>query len=170
MKKILLLLTCVLSWSLAFAETADRKIKFKELPRTAQLFVQKAFPAQRVLEVEMDEDDHTYEVKLSGDIEIDFDREGRWTEIESEKKGIPHSALSERVYHKVKSAYPGQVRMVKVKRNSKETVVELSDGRKVKVDRVANLKSKHDYKDYKGKLKSKSKDKDDDDDDDDDED
>ena len=142
MKKFLLLLACIFTWTLASAEVADKRIKFNNLPQTAQQFIKKHFPNQKVVSVEMD-DDRTYEVRLAGDIQIDFSKSGRWTEIESERKGIPYSALPERVRRKVSAKYPKNVKVVEIERDREEIEVKLSNGQELKFKNRADKKVKN---------------------------
>ncbi len=67
-----------------------------QAPKAVQNFVAKHFPKTDIVKVVKDYDDGTYtwDVHLVGDIEIEFDRNGNWKNIDSEYKPIPASVLA----------------------------------------------------------------------------
>ena len=132
MKKIILFLACFFTLTLASAETLDKKINFNNLPKLAQTIIKKHFPDNKVRSVEKD-DDRTYDVDLAGGIKLEFGPNGHWREIESEKAGIPYSALPQRVRAAVKSKYNGKVKVVEVEREEGEIKVKLSNGDEFKM-------------------------------------
>ena len=62
-----------------------------ELPSTAQVFLKEYFPDYEVSFIENDDDE--YEVTLSNNIKVDFDKRGRWQSI-SGTAGLPLEILT----------------------------------------------------------------------------
>lgn len=132
MKKFILFLTCVLSWTLASADTDDRRISFKELPQAAQSYIKKHFPNQRIVRVDS-EDDGDYEVHLSGSYEVTFDDQGIWKEVDASRKALPNSVLPQEVRRAVRGRYPQNVKIMQLERKYDKFEVEFSNQQKLNV-------------------------------------
>lgn len=64
-------------------KTTNRKISLSELPQSARQLLQTYFPGARVLQCVHSRTWDEYEVKVSGGYDLEFDRKGRWEEIDS---------------------------------------------------------------------------------------
>ena len=91
MKKIVALFVCLLAVSLSVRADDDRPIQFEQLPSKAQAFVKEHFPqqyvktnyaGQKVLKIEK-EDRGGYEIKLSGGLELGFDKRFQLIDIDN---------------------------------------------------------------------------------------
>ena len=133
MKKFLLLLACCFSFSTAVLADDDKPIQFSQLPEKAQLFIQNHFSRADVSRVTADDD--SYEVKLKGGVQIEFNRKGKWTEIESKRKGVPAKIVPERVMRQVAKRFGNQVKVVEISRDNEEMEVKLSNGKELEFNR-----------------------------------
>lgn len=88
----------------------ERKITLNELPATAQSFISKNFPNQAPSYVEEDKGimDTDYKVLLTGGIEIEFDGNGDWEEIDGNKNAIPNTVLPKKIIAYIASGFKGQ--------------------------------------------------------------
>lgn len=64
-------------------KTTDRKISMSELPQPARQLLRTYFPGARVLQCVHSRTWDEYGVKVSGGYDLEFDRKGRWEEIDS---------------------------------------------------------------------------------------
>lgn len=64
-------------------KTTDRKISMSELPQPARQLLRTYFPGARVLQCVHSHTWDEYGVKVSGGYDLEFDRKGRWEEIDS---------------------------------------------------------------------------------------
>ena len=78
MKKILALLVCLLTVSMAVRADDDRPVRFDQLPAKAQAYVKKYFPQEKVALAKMEKDffDKKYEVILPA--------AARWSSLRTE--------------------------------------------------------------------------------------
>ena len=144
MKKILLLLVCLFSFSaMSFADN-DRPVPFNRLPQKAQVFIKNHFHFADVQKVYMDEDGDEYEVRMNGGIKIEFGKNGRWKEIESNRRGIPAGVVPERILNKVRKQYGPKVRVTEISRDGDEIEVKLSNGKELEFDRSNRKRVEHD--------------------------
>ena len=77
-----------------------------ELPSTAQVFLKEYFPDFAVSFVENDDDE--YEVTLSNNIKIDFDKRGRWKSITA-NVSLPLEILPVQAREYLEANYPNQI-------------------------------------------------------------
>lgn len=106
MKRIL---TAVLLLSVAvFAKADDRPVTFDRLPVSAQTFVKKYFPTEKVTFATIDDDliRPDYEVALSDGTKMDFDHSGQLLNIESRKNPLPEGIVPVQICNYVKDNYP----------------------------------------------------------------
>lgn len=100
MKKTFITLICILISTLAVrAEDFHRIITFEELPVKAQEFVNSYFPGQdiRFIRMEFEVKKTEYTVRFENGMEIEFNGDGDWEEIESHKECLPYDFLQEEI-------------------------------------------------------------------------
>lgn len=95
-----------------------------ELPSTAQVFLKEYFPDYEVSFIENDDDE--YEVTLSNNIKVDFDKRGRWQSI-SGTAGLPLEILPVQARQYLESNYPNQI-AVEIDREGTGFEVTLQNG------------------------------------------
>lgn len=126
--------TLVLVASSLFA-TAQQKSKSAQLPKEAQTFLEVNFKGIQVQEVKKEAEGTTfkYEVKLANGTEIDFNKRGRWTEVESKTTSIPVTMLQPSVGQYIQKNYPG-AKITEVKKGVRFNFVEINDNQKLQFD------------------------------------
>lgn len=91
-------------------KTTDRKISMSELPQPARQLLRTYFPEARVLQCVHSRTWDEYGVKVSGGYDLEFDRKGRWEEIDSHDTPLDSSLvklLPAPVAEYLEQHYPG---------------------------------------------------------------
>ncbi|MDM8267713.1 PepSY-like domain-containing protein [Barnesiella viscericola] len=91
-------------------KTTDRKISMSELPQPARQLLRTYFPGARVLQCVHSRTWDEYGVKVSGGYDLEFDRKGRWEEIDSHDTPLDSSLvklLPAPVAEYLEQHYPG---------------------------------------------------------------
>lgn len=93
MKKILALLVCLLTVSMAVRADDDRPVRFDQLPAKAQAYVKKYFPQEKVALAKMEKDffDKKYEVIFASSSKVEFFKDGTWKEVDCQIFSRPRS-------------------------------------------------------------------------------
>lgn len=141
MKKFLTLLTllCVSALSMSARDRVYRDAK--ALPAQAQETLRKAFPKSEVNRVKVDENMfgyRDYEVVLADGVEIEFDKDGDWTEVDCGHRAVPELFVIAPIRQFVKANH-GKAVVVKVDKDRKSYDLELSDGTELKFDRAGKF-------------------------------
>lgn len=125
---------------LAFAGFSYGQASIKELPQTAQDFINENYSSETVEEVdkkgriERIYSDEMYEVEFTNGTTIDFDKNGEVTEIESDNgQEIPQSALPSAIANYIKSNY-GNTTVTNWEKEKDKQEVELADGTELEFD------------------------------------
>lgn len=124
-KQIVLALLAVLTvgW---FASC--NKINFHgngELPQKSQQFINQYFPNSNILYSKWD--DGHYEVKLSGNVELEFDLNGNWIEIDCHHAPVPAGIIPAEISNYATINYPNNF-IVKIFRHNQHYEMELNNG------------------------------------------
>jgi|SRR5690606_12094647 len=109
------------------------------LPKDAQLFIAQHFPDHEILQVVKERDDlkTTYDVYLSGDFNLDFDKKGKITGIEGTSK-LPDSVIPEKILAYVQANYPDYfIRDWELDDRGQD--ITLSNGMDLKFDSAGNF-------------------------------
>lgn len=108
------------------------------LPEMARQTIKKNFKAG-VNHVKVDKDmfDTDYDVVLKDGTEIDFDKGGNWTSVET-VNGVPSAFIIPEIQTYLKKNYKGQ-RVVKVSVDRRDYEVALSSGIELKFDRAGRF-------------------------------
>lgn len=108
--KNFLLLTIALTLSILTACGQDKAISENELPADIRTYINDHFANNKIIKAELDVDNNKskYEVKLDNNIELDFNADGKITDIES-KNELPSSVIPEKIFDYVKLNYPNNV-------------------------------------------------------------
>lgn len=109
MKKALLILATLLINAFALhAEDAHRIITFEELPVKAQEFVTTHFSGQtiRFVRIEIEVTKTEYTVRFENGMEIEFNSNGDWDEVESHAECLPTGFLNDNILNYLTQNYP----------------------------------------------------------------
>ncbi|WP_413532254.1 PepSY-like domain-containing protein [Empedobacter brevis] len=130
----------MLSFALvSFAQ--DQAIKYNQLPKSGQQFINKYFGAKQVGSVMLDEElfSKEYKVYLANGTKVEFDGDGVWKEVDGNRNVIPTGFVPAKVSNYVKRSFPN-TKIIKIERDHNEIEVKLNNGLEVKFDRNGNFK------------------------------
>lgn len=133
MKKILILLFSLFTLSGVAHADNDRPVSASALPAQAQTFIKHHFSHSDIAKVWQDDDG--FDVRMRNGIEIEFGRNGKWTEIKRNRKGLPASVIPKRILHHVVESYGSKVRVVEISRGYDDIEIKLSNGKELEFDR-----------------------------------
>jgi len=133
MKKTLITLLCILMSSLALeAKDLHRIITFEELPAKAQEFVKAHFAelSIRFIRIEIEVEKTEYTVRFDNGIEIEFNSNGDWDEIESHKECLPSDYLQKEIKDYLDQNHPNCC-LHEISRGRHKIEVELANGTEI---------------------------------------
>ena len=128
MKKIWMLLIGL--FGIATIGCADDKpIAFEQTPVAAQQFIKTHFPQAKVLYAKVDKDvfDRTYDVVMADGSQVEFNKNGEWTEVDCLQVAVP-AAIQ----------YAGQ-QIVSISRDKRGYDIQLSNRFEVEFDQNFQL-------------------------------
>ncbi|MGM5630313.1 PepSY-like domain-containing protein [Apibacter raozihei] len=127
-KKIGLSLVLTLSMTaVIFAQKTV--ITSNELPQKAQSFLKSYFSNQTVGYIVKDIETRSvdYDVHFANGMEIEFDAEGNWKEVDGEYQALPTGFIPSKIINYVTKQYPGTT-ISKIEKNPFKYEVKLSNG------------------------------------------
>lgn len=127
--------TLALTVLCAISGFAQSRISVTDLPKPAQELLSKYFPKTKVQKVEKEWDDGmaAFEVKISGNTEVDFDGKGNWKEVSGK---VPAGLIPQQIASSVKKDF-GNRRIVKIERERDGGYeIELNNGTDIKYDKA----------------------------------
>ncbi len=141
MKNVLsILLFTLLSLQFACAKDVIPQDE-KRLPENARNFIEKFFPKAEISYIKIDKDilePAKYEVLLTDRKEIQFDKNGNWTEIDCQKEAVPASVIPENIAAYVKQHFPNEI-ITQIERKGRYTEIELSNDLSLKFNKNGKL-------------------------------
>ncbi|MEI0445467.1 PepSY-like domain-containing protein [Brachyspira intermedia] len=108
----------------------DMPIQANQLPKNAQTFVKTNFPNDQIVYAEQDR--QSYKVELASGVEIDFDRQGNWTDVSGNNRPIPTQFIPTAVLKSVQSKYP-QIEVLEISKEYNSYKLKLANNREVYV-------------------------------------
>jgi Putative beta-lactamase-inhibitor-like, PepSY-like len=122
---------CSICLTLAANVTAQNKatLSQNQLPASAQAFIQKHFPSQKISYVLVDKDflTTTFDVMLTNGHELEFSKNGDWKEIDTKKSAIPANIIPVTIANYLRQHIDPSLAVNHIKRNSKGYELELSN-------------------------------------------
>lgn len=111
------------------ASATDVVIKKTELPATAQAFIKEFFNDKEVSFVLMDKGliSNEYKVKFVDNVEIEFDSNGVWEEVDGNKTAITTRFIEPAILNYVKEHFAG-VQITKIDKSFNSFEIKLSNG------------------------------------------
>lgn len=100
MKKLMVLVLALIPATMAFAGIDnDKPVAFNDLPTAAKQFIERFFPDARVSLATVDKElfSTTYDVIFTDGTKIEFDSDGRWSDIDCKHSFVPKAALPARI-------------------------------------------------------------------------
>lgn len=134
MKKIVVLLLTVCFSSPLFAGD-DRPIDKERLPVPAKDFISQYFTDTEISLATMDKElfDTTYEVFFTNGCKVEFDRNGKWKDIDCKYSRIPDGAIPEEISRFIASNHSGRYAK-EIDRDKRDYEVKLDNGLELKFD------------------------------------
>lgn len=139
MKKLFLLLVCVFTMQSMMADN-DKPIAFNQLPAAAQQFITKYFPNAKVAFSKMESKlfGSTYDVVFINGDQLEFDKQGEWTEINCKHQSVPEAVVPAQIKQFVSSNYP-DAKFLSIERDRDSYEVKLSNFWEIKFDKKFNV-------------------------------
>lgn len=110
---------------------ADMPIQANQLPKKAQDFISANFANDPVVYAEQDR--NSFKAELQSGVEIDFDRNGDWTDVGSERTPLPTKFIPANIINPVQAKYP-QVPVLEISKEYNSYKLKLGNNREVYVD------------------------------------
>ena len=141
MKKIMFLAAVLLTFGISKAKADDdRPITVTQLPATAQQFIKKHFPQQKVAYAKIERDflDTTYDVVFTDSSKLEFFKDGQWKEVDCRHTAVPAAIVPQQIRDFVTKNYPG-VLITKIDRDKRDYELKISNGLELTFDLKFNL-------------------------------
>lgn len=113
-----------------------------ELPRAAQNFISKNFSGQTITKIEKKTKYQVkteYEVKFDNRMEIEFDGDGNWTEVDGKKSPIPTGFINSSIVNYVKQNFPTE-KITQIEKKRSKYEIDLTNGLELIFDLNGNFK------------------------------
>ncbi|MGS4344531.1 PepSY-like domain-containing protein [Myroides odoratus] len=123
------------------AQAKDIIITKSELPKKALAFMDTHFNGKTIQTVEKDADflSVSYKVTFTDRIEIEFDQDGEWDEVDGNKNPLPTTFILAPITTYVKTNYP-IAQIVKIEKESRKYEVKLDNGLELEFSKSGEFK------------------------------
>lgn len=137
MKKFGLIIACLLiSVTAIFADSEKITRDKSMLPSVCRNFLSEHFGDADVSHIKIESNllgTKEYDVILTNGINVEFDKSGKWKEIDARHSSIPFAVLPARIADYVKINFGGN-RIISVERNTREYEIKLNNDLELKFD------------------------------------
>lgn len=131
-KRMIMMLTFVLTMCMSAMADNDRVITFDQLLDQARTLLKKHFADKVPLVVTVDWDD--YKVMYQSGEKVEFDKKGNWKEFDCKTSSVPTALIPEQIKSKVKTTFPGAT-ILKLDRDRRGYSVKLNNGMEIEFDK-----------------------------------
>ena len=140
MKKLVFLLVCLFTLHTVARADNDKPIQVSQMPQTAQQFIKKHFPDQKIAmaKVESKLFDKSYKAIFTNGNKVEFDKNGNWKEVSCNYSFVPNAIIPLAIRNYVKTNYP-DAKVLKIEVDKKDYEVKLSNRIELKFDLKFNL-------------------------------
>lgn len=140
MKKLVFLFVCLFTLQTVARADDDKPIQVNQMPQAAQQFIKQHFAGSKVALAKMESDFFykSYEVIFTDGNKVEFDKSGKWTEVDCKHTVVPAAVVPVDIRTYVTSNYP-DAKVLKIERDKKEYEVKLSNRIELKFDLKFNL-------------------------------
>ena len=141
MKKLMLLITAMLTLGISAVQADnDRIITVEQLPQSAQQFIKKYFPQEKIAYAKMERDflETTYEVVFANSSKVEFEKNGEWKEVDCKYSKVPEGIVPKQISTYVSSNYP-QASITQIDRDKHDYEVKLTNRLELTFDLKFNL-------------------------------
>lgn len=141
MKKLLVIMLAIIAGVTAASARGKVSRDVNDLPKEAQITLSRHFPKAGVSHIKIEK--HTfggteYDVILVNGAEIEFDSEGKWTEIDCGHEAVPAELILKPIRNYVAKNYKG-LKIVKISVERSKYEIELSNGRDLEFSRAGEF-------------------------------
>lgn len=135
MKKYFLLAMAVMLFAGCVMAGPDKPITIKQLPKTAQDFIQKHFSNLVFANGEQDNDRTVeYTIKFTDGTELEFNQKGEWTDVDCNRNKVPDAIIPAQIRNYVSGNYQNSI-IVKIQKENFGYEVELNNGLELKFNK-----------------------------------
>lgn len=140
MKKMMLILACVLAFAANVKADNYQPISRDQLPLKAQTFLSTYFPEAKISlsRKEIDVVELSYDVIFTDGCKVEFDRKGNWTEVDCLTHTLPSGIVPEAIVKAINERYP-DAKVTKIERSHRKIEVELNNHVELTFDKNLQL-------------------------------
>ncbi|MEG1762301.1 MAG: PepSY-like domain-containing protein [Bacteroidales bacterium] len=140
MKKVVVILVCMLSLQTIVKASDDKSIQVNQLPSTAQDFIKKYFADTKVTYATMDNDliSKDYEVTFANGCKVEFNSKGLWSEVECKTNAVPIAIIPAPIHAYVKKMH-ADTKLSKIDRDPRGYEVTLSNKMELQFDKAGSF-------------------------------
>ena len=140
MKKLVVLLLCLISIQTIIKAEDDKPVAVNERPKEALAFIQKHFAGTKISYAKMESDffKKEYEVIFVNGQKAEFDKNGTWKEIDCKYNSVPASIIPEAIKKHLTEQFPEQT-VIKIERDKKGYEVKLKNKLELKFNHAFQL-------------------------------
>ena len=133
MKTWITLIVCLFTLIGVAKADEDKPIQPNELPRKAQEFIQQHFAKHSISYAKVENDfwDKTYDVIFVNGNKIEFDKNGKWENVDCKYSEVPTAIIPKQIIEYVKKQHP-QAKILQIERNNRGYEVELNNKLEIK--------------------------------------
>ena len=141
MKRIAFLFVCMLTMNLTVLAGNDKPIQVSDMPKQAQEFIKKYFSGHSVAMAKMETDfmSKSYDVIFTNGDKVEFDKKGKWTNIDCEHSVVPADVVPAPIKEYVQKQYP-TAKILKIEMSDRKGYeLELSNDIDIDFDKKFNV-------------------------------
>ena len=141
MKKLAILFVGLFVLNMVMWAGNDKPIQVDRMPKAAQQFIRNHFAEQSVAMAKMELDfmSKSYDVIFTNGDKVEFDKKGRWTNIDCEHSVVPSGVVPQSIKEYVQKQYPSaKIKKIELT-DRKGFEVELSNDVDIEFDKRFNV-------------------------------
>lgn len=135
-KRIVMMLAFILTMWMPILADNNRVITFDQLPTQAQAILKQHF-ADKVPAI-VTKERKEYKVVFQGGEIAEFNKKGKWTELDCKTSAVPTSLIPEQIRATVQQTFPGAT-IIKIDRVRKGYEVKLNNRMEMKFNKRFNI-------------------------------
>lgn len=140
MKKLFFLFVCLFALQSAARADNDKPIQVSQLPSVSQQFIKQHFSDHKVAIAKMESGfiDKSYEVLFTNGNKVEFDKNGKWTDVDCKHSTVPLLIIPTAIQNYVKATYP-DAKILRIEQDKRDYEIKLSNRLELKFDLKFNL-------------------------------
>ena len=129
MKNWLIIVVCLVVFSVPARSDDGKAITIGKMPKTAQEFVTKYFHSMEVAVAKQEGAfwERSYEVIFCNGNKLEFDSMGKWTSVDCKYTGVPQEIVPAPIAGYINGKFPG-AKVLKIEKDDRRIDVELDNG------------------------------------------